>query len=81
MVYFATSKNSYVKSTMYLHRNIHKYTCIYPNRKTCNHIGRKEMAFKYILCMIFQGTDCDADHRPSVANVREILAEIKEAAH
>ena len=38
IVNFATSKNLFVKSTMFLHQNIHKYTWIYLNGKTHNHI-------------------------------------------
>jgi hypothetical protein len=34
----ATSKNLVVKSTMFLHRNIHKYTCNFTNGKTHNQI-------------------------------------------
>jgi endonuclease/exonuclease/phosphatase family metal-dependent hydrolase len=38
IVYFATSKNRVVKSTMFPHRNICKYTRTYPDRKTHNQI-------------------------------------------
>jgi hypothetical protein len=37
------------------------------------------MAFKYIQCVIFQGTDCDTDHYLIVVNVRERLAVSKQA--
>jgi len=36
LVNFATSKNLVVKSTMFLHRNIHKYTWTSPDGKTHN---------------------------------------------
>jgi endonuclease/exonuclease/phosphatase family metal-dependent hydrolase len=38
LVNFATSKNLRVKSTMFLHRNIHKYTWTSPYGKTHNQI-------------------------------------------
>ena len=38
LVNFATSKNLVVKSTMFPHRNIHKYTCTSPNGNTHNQI-------------------------------------------
>jgi hypothetical protein len=38
LVNFATSKNLRVKSTMFPHCSIHKYTWTYPDRKTHNQI-------------------------------------------
>jgi exonuclease III len=38
VVNFAISKNLFVKSTMYLHQNIYKYTWTYPVGKTVNMI-------------------------------------------
>ena len=38
IVNFATSKNLVVKNTMFLHRNIHKYTWTSPEGKTHNQI-------------------------------------------
>jgi hypothetical protein len=38
LVNFATSKNLGVKSTMFPHRNIHKYTWTFPDRKTHNQV-------------------------------------------
>ena len=38
LVKFATSKNLVVKSTMFPHRNIHKYTWTSPDGKTHNQI-------------------------------------------
>jgi hypothetical protein len=38
VVNFATSKNLRVKSTMFPHRNIHKYTWMFPDGKTHNQI-------------------------------------------
>jgi hypothetical protein len=39
VVNFATSKNLVVKSTMFPHRNIHKYTWTSPDEKTHNQIN------------------------------------------
>jgi exonuclease III len=39
-VNFATSKNPTNKSTMFPHRNIHKYTCTSPDGNTHNQIDR-----------------------------------------
>ena len=38
LVNFATSKNLVVKSTMFPHRNIHKYTWTSPDGKTHNQV-------------------------------------------
>jgi len=38
IVKFATSKNLFLKSTMFPQRNIHKYTWAYPDGKTHNQI-------------------------------------------
>jgi len=38
LVNFITSKNLVVKSTMFPHRNIHKYTWTFPDGKTHNQI-------------------------------------------
>jgi hypothetical protein len=38
IVNFVASKNLFVKSTMFPHRNIHKYTWTSPDGKTHNHI-------------------------------------------
>jgi hypothetical protein len=40
VVNFATSKDLVVKSTMFPHRNIHKYTWTSPDGKTHNQIDR-----------------------------------------
>jgi hypothetical protein len=37
---FPTSKNVIVKRTMFLHRNIHKYTCTFPNGKNHKQIDQ-----------------------------------------
>jgi hypothetical protein len=40
IVYFAILKNLVVKSTMFLHQNIHKYSWTSPDGKTHNQIDR-----------------------------------------
>jgi hypothetical protein len=65
VVNFVTSKDLVVKSTMFPHRNIHKYTWTSPDGKThqINHIliGRR-----WHLCILyvrsFREADCDTDH-------------------
>jgi hypothetical protein len=42
LVNFVTSKNLTVKSTTFPHRNIHKFTWTFPDRKTHNQIGTGE---------------------------------------
>jgi hypothetical protein len=70
---------------MYLHQNIHKYTCIYSNWKTHKHIVHVLVERRWHSSILnvqsFSGADCDIDQYLVVANVRETLAEIKEAAH
>ena len=60
IVDFTTSKNLVVKSTMFLHRNIHKYTWTSPDgmtHKQTDHILRDmETAFKFTRCTKFKGS-------------------------
>ena len=57
IVKFATSKNLVVKSTMFPHRNIHKYTWTSPDGKTHNQIGHilidRRLAVKCTGCAKF----------------------------
>jgi hypothetical protein len=58
VVNFATSKNLIVKSTMFPHCNIHKYTWMSPDGKTHNQIDHSDIqakAFKCTSCLIIQG--------------------------
>jgi hypothetical protein len=84
VVNFATSKNLVVNSTMFLHRNIHKYTWTSPDGKTHNqidHVLIDRRGHSSILDLrSFRGADCDTDHYLVVAKVRERLAVIKQAA-
>jgi hypothetical protein len=78
VVNFATCKNLVVKSTMFPHRSIHKYTWTSPDRKTHNqtdHILIDRRRHSSILDVrSFRGADCDSDHYLVVAKVRKRLA-------
>jgi len=64
-VNFATSKNMVVKSTMFPHRNIHKYTWTSPDGKTHNQIDHVLIDRRWHSSMLdvrsFRGADCDTD--------------------
>jgi hypothetical protein len=77
-VNFVISENSVVKSTMFPHHNMHKYTWTSPEGKTHNQID-------YILIDMsqhssipdvrsFRGADCNTDQYLVVARFRERLA-------
>jgi hypothetical protein len=78
VVNFATSKNLLVKSTMFPHRKIHKYTWTSPEGNTHNqtdHVLIDRRQHSSILDIrSFRGADCDTDHYLVVAKVRERLA-------
>jgi endonuclease/exonuclease/phosphatase family metal-dependent hydrolase len=78
VVNFATSKNLVVKSTMFPHRSIHKYTWTSPDGKTHNqidHILIDRRRYSSILDVrSFRGAYCDSDHYLVVAKVRMRLA-------
>jgi hypothetical protein len=61
---FVTSNNSVFKSTMFLRRNIHKYTWTYPDVKTHNqidHIDRKWHS-RILDVRSVRIADCDTGH-------------------
>jgi hypothetical protein len=66
MVNFAAQKKIVVYSTMYLHRNIHKYTWTSPDGKIHNqidHILIDSRRYSSILDVrSFRGADCDTDN-------------------
>ena len=84
LVNFATSKNLVVKSTMFPHRNIRKYTWISPDGKTHNQIDHILIDRRWQSSVLdvrsFRGDDCDTDHYLVIAKVRERLAVGKQAA-
>jgi endonuclease/exonuclease/phosphatase family metal-dependent hydrolase len=73
LINFATSKNVVVRSTMFPHHSIHKYTWTSPDRKTHNHIDyvlidRKQNS-SILDVRSFRGADCDSDHYLVVAKL------------
>ena len=84
LVNFATSKNLVVKSTMFPHRNIHKYTWTSPDGKThiqIDHVLIDRRLHPSILDVrSFRGADCDTDHYLVIAKSRERLVVGKQAA-
>jgi len=83
IVNFATSK-SLVKSTMFVHQNIHRATWTSPDGKTHNQICHILIDRRWHSIILdvrsFRGADCVTDHYLVVAKVREGLAENKQAA-
>jgi len=84
IVNFAISINLVVKSKIFPHRNIHKYTWTLPDWKTLNqtdHILIERRWQTSILEVLrFWGAHCDTDHYLVFAKVRERLAVSKQAA-
>jgi hypothetical protein len=82
LVNFATSKNLRVKSMMFPHHNIHKYTWTSPDGKTRNQIDHILVERRRHLNVLgirsFRAADCDSDHYLVVAKVRETLAVNKQ---
>jgi len=83
LVNFATSKNLVVKSTMFPHRNIHKYTRTSPDGKTHNQIDQVLIDRRWHSSVLdvrsFRGADFDTDHYLVIAKVRERIAAGKQA--
>jgi endonuclease/exonuclease/phosphatase family metal-dependent hydrolase len=84
VVNFATSKNLAVKSTMFPHRNIHKYTWTSPEGNTHSQIDHILIDRRWHSSVLdvrsFREADCDTDHYLVVAKVRERLAVNKQTA-
>jgi hypothetical protein len=85
LVNFATSKTLRVKSTMYPHRNIHKYTWTSPDGKTHNQIDHilvdRRRHSNILDVRSYRVADCNTDHYLVVAKVRERLAVNKQISH
>jgi hypothetical protein len=82
-VNFATSKPPAVKSTKFPDRNVHKYTCTFPDGHSHNQTDDILIDRRWhssILDTPFRGADCDNDHHLVAARVRERLAVSKQAA-
>jgi hypothetical protein len=83
IVNLATSKSLTVKSTMFPHRNIYKFTWTSPDVKTYNHIGHilidKKLHSSILDVRSFRAADCDADYYMVVAKFRERLVVSKQA--
>jgi len=73
IVNFATSKNRVVKSVMFPHRNIHKYTCTSPDGKPYNPIGHILIDRGWLSSIIdvrsFRVAECDTNHYLVLANL------------
>jgi hypothetical protein len=78
-------QNLLLKSTIFPHQNIYKYTWISPDAETPNlidHILIDRGRNSSILDVrYFRRTDCDTDRYLVVAKVRERLPESKQATH
>ncbi|PNF29719.1 hypothetical protein B7P43_G12562 [Cryptotermes secundus] len=85
VVNFATSKNLTVKSTMFPHRNIHKFTWTSPDGKVHNQIDNilidRRRHSSILDVRSFRAADCDTDHYLVVAKVMERLAVNKQTTH
>ena len=84
IVNIATSKNLVVKSMVFPHQNIRKYTCTSSDGKTHNQIDHILIDRRWHLSILdlqsFRGADCDTDHYQVVAKVREKLAVSKQSS-
>jgi hypothetical protein len=85
LVKFAISKNLKVKSTMFPHRNIHKYIWTSPDGKTHNQIDHilvdRRRHSSVLDVQSFRAADCNTDHNLVVVKVRERLAVNKQRSH
>jgi len=84
IVNFATTKNLVVKSTMFPHPNIHKYTWTSPGGKAHDQIDHVLIDRRWHSSVLdvrsLRVADCDTDHYLVIAKVRERIAVSKQAA-
>jgi hypothetical protein len=84
VVNFATPKNLVVKSTLFTHCKIYKYTWTSLEGNTHNQIDHVLIDSRRHSSVLdvrsFRGADCDTDHYLVVTKVRERLAVSKRAA-
>jgi hypothetical protein len=81
VVHFAISKNLIVKSMMFPHSKVHKFTWTSPDGKTHNQIDHIWIDRKHSNILdvrSFRAADCDIDYYLMVAKVRERLAVSKQ---
>ena len=75
IVNFATPKNLVVKSTIFPHHDIHKYTWTSPDGKTHKQIDHILIDRRWHPIVLdvrsFRVADCDTDHYLLVANLGE----------
>jgi hypothetical protein len=75
VVNFASSKNLAVKSTVFSHCSIHKYTWTSPDGKTHNQIDHilidRRRHSSILDVRPSRGADCDTDHYLIVAKIKE----------
>jgi exonuclease III len=85
VVNFATSKKLIVKSTMFPHRNNHKFTWTSPDGKTHNRIDHilieRRRHSSIFDVRLFRAANCDTDRCLVVAKFRERLAVCKQTTH
>jgi hypothetical protein len=78
VVNFATLKNLIVKSTTFLHRDIHKHTWTSPDgvkHNQTDHVLRDKRRHSNILDFrSFRGDNCDTDHYTVVTKLRERIS-------
>jgi hypothetical protein len=82
LINFVTSENLRVKSTMFPHHNIHKYTWTSPDGETHNQIDHilvdRQRHSNILAIRSHRAADCDTDHQLVVAKFRERLAVNKQ---
>jgi hypothetical protein len=82
LVHFASSNNLRVKSTMFPHRKIHKYTWTSPDGKTHNPVDHILVDWRRHRTILdvrsYRAVDCDTDHYLVVAKFRERLTVNKQ---